>query len=234
MLENNANLFANGARPMGILTAPGAITEETAKQLREQWETSYGGSNYGKTAVLGGDLKYQPLTINAAESQFIEQLKIGAEMICACFHVPPYKVMGDAPTHNNAEVLNQEYYGQCLQIHIESIEECLNQGIDMPENSETQFNLDGLLRMDTKSQIEALGNGTNRGIIAPNEARKKMNLKPVDGGDTPFMQEQNWPINMLAERQPDAATIEAPAPEPIIVDDSAEKFLLAISKGFDA
>lgn len=226
MLENSAKLFANGARPTGILTAPGAITNETAERLKLHWEKNYGGENYGKTAVLGDDLKYTPLTVTAVESQMIEQMKMGAEMICACFHVPPYKVMGNAPTHNNAEILQQQYYDQCLQNHIESIEECLDQDLDLPMNVRIQFNLDGLLRMDTKTQVETLGAGVNKAIYAPNEARKKMNMKPVEGGDVPFLQQQNWPINMLAGRSIEELNGTQPdAPGPVPVDDTEKQFM---------
>lgn len=204
MIENSAMLFENGARPAGILTAPGAIDDATAKRLKEHWETNYGGSNYGKTAVLGDDLKYTPISITAAESQLIEQFKNGAEAICACFQVPAYKVnIGNAPTHNNAEILQQQYYDQGLQRHIENIEECLNQGLELPDDVMVEFDLDSLLRMDTKTQVETLGNGVNRAIYAPNEARKKMNLKPIEGGDIPFLQHQMWPVNMLANRSPE-------------------------------
>lgn len=225
MLENSAKLFANGARPTGILTAPGAISNETAELLKEQWEKNYGGENYGRTAVLGDDLKYTPLTVTAVESQMIEQLKMGAEMICACFHVPPYKVMGNAPTHNNAEILQQQYYDQCLQILIESIEECMDQDLDLPDNLMLQFDLDGLLRMDTKTQVETLGAGVNKAIFSPNEARKKINLKPVEGGDVPFLQQQNWPIDMLADRTIDELNGSQPVQDVAPVDDTEKQFM---------
>lgn len=228
MLENNAKLFQNGARPTGILTAPGAISDETARELKTNWEANYSGENYGKTAVLGDDLKYTPLTVTAAESQMIDQMKMGAEMICACFHVPPYKVMGNAPTHNNAEILQQQYYDQCLQILIESIEECMDQGLELPDRMHMQFDLDGLLRMDTKTQIETLGAGVNKAIYSPNEARKKVNLKPVVGGDVPFLQQQNWPIDMLAERNMDELNGAREEQEEIIPMDE-EKQLMQLS-----
>lgn len=223
MLENSAKLFANGARPTGILTAPGAISNETAERLKAHWEKNYGGENYGKTAVLGDDLKYTPLTVTAVESQMIEQLKMGSEMICSCFHVPPYKVMGSAPTHNNAEILQQQYYDQCLQILIESIEECMDQGLDVPDGMQMQFDLDGLLRMDSKTQMETLSMGVKGGIDTPNEARKKRNKKPLVGGDTVYLQHQDYPIEQVFMRN-DLNEKETP-------QDDTEKHIMALSLG---
>lgn len=200
-LENSAKLFANGSRPSGILTIPEAITKEHAGELSEQWEARYGGDNYGKTAILGGDLKYQPLSMNSEETEIVAQLRMTAEMVCSTFHVPPYKIgVGEMPSYNNVEALNLEYYNSALQRLIEDIELCIHHGFDMSEKTALEFDIDGLLRMDTKSQIETLGMAVDKAIYAPNEARKRVNVSPVEGGDVPLLQQQMWPINILAKR----------------------------------
>lgn len=226
-LENSAKLFANGSRPSGILTVPEAITKENAIAMREQWEINYGGENYGKTAILGGDVKYSPITMSAEESMIVEQMKMTAEMVCSTFHVPPYKVgVGQAPSYNNVEALNLEYYNSALQSPIESIELCLDEGLEITGGRGVEFDIDGLLRMDKKSQIETLGLAVDKAINSPNEARKKMNIKKVEGGDMPMMQHQMWPINVLANRTVDDLNGTQPAPsEPI------EQQLAAISIG---
>lgn len=198
--ENSSRHFQNMSRPSGILTAPGAISDDVARRLKDHWETNYSGENYGKTAVLGDDLKYQPLSVTAVESQMVEQLKLNAEIVCSAFHVPAYKVIGNAPSYNNIEALEQQYYGQCLQVLIESIELLLDEGLEMPEGVGTEFDLDVLLRMDAKTQIETLGAGVDKAIYSPNEARRKLNLKPVTGGDSPMIQQQNFSLEALAKR----------------------------------
>lgn len=204
ILQNSATLFKNLSRPGGLLTAPGAISDETAQRLKAHWEENYGGDNKGKTAVLGDDLKYQPISmVNPVDSQLVEQLKLSADIVCATYHVPPYKVIGNAPAYNNIEALDSAYYSQCLQVLIEAIELLLDEGLGVPEKTGFEFDIDGLLRMDTKTQVETLGQGVNKAIYSPNEARKKMNLKPVEGGNVPLLQQQMWPINMLSERSMD-------------------------------
>lgn len=200
-IKQSAYHFKNGARPTGIITAPGAISKESADALKAAWESGYGGENYGKTAVLGSDLKYIPVSRTAAESQMIEQLKWNDEKIASVFHVPFYMVGGSAPSYDNVGALSQQYYSQCLQIYIESIEECLDQNLGFPDDKTgVEFDLDGLLRMDKKAQIETLGTGVNKGIYAPNEARKEQNLKPLDGGDSVYLQQQNYSLEALAKR----------------------------------
>jgi hypothetical protein len=116
------------------------------------------------------------------------------------------------------------YYGQCLQIHIESIELCLDEGLALPAQYAIKFDLDGLLRMDQASQIKALVEGIGGGLYAPNEGREKLNLPPVTGGETPYLQQQNYSLAALAKRDEGDPFAPTPAPaapaEP--VGDTAE------------
>lgn len=221
--HNSTRFFANMSRPSGILTAPGAISDETASRLKDHWDENYSGRHLGKVAVLGDDLKYQPIVVTAADSQMVEQLRLTAEIVCSTFHVPAYKVIGDTPSYSNIEALEQQYYNQCLQVLIESIELCLNNGLDMPAGLGTNFDLDGLLRMDSATKAESYRNLTGSGIMAPNEARRKFDLPPVEGGDAPYLQEQNYSLEALARR-------DAQAPDLVPADDSKE-FLVEFTKG---
>lgn len=199
--NGSAAFFENGAQPSGILIAPGAISDESAKRLKEKWEENYGGVNRGRLAVLGDGLKYQALTMTAVDAQLIDQMKMPAEMVCSVFHVPGYMVgVGTAPTYNNVEALLQNYYSQCLQSLIESLELCLDEGLALPDKYRTEVDLDGLLRMDAATLVKTLSDGVGGGILAPNEARHKLNLKPKKGGDTPYLQQQNYSLAALDER----------------------------------
>lgn len=200
---NSATFFENGSRPGGILSAPGAIKDETAKRIKEYWENEFSGAKVGKVAVLGDGLQYNAMSIPAEEAQLIEQLKWSAETVCSCFHIPPYMIgVGSMPNYNNIEALNQQYYTQCLQNLIESIELCLDEGLGLTEISGktygTEFDLDDLLRMDSKTMADT--EERLKIFKTVNEARKRFNLSPVEGGDTVFRQEQDHAIEALARR----------------------------------
>lgn len=196
---NSTQFFNNKSQPGGLLLAPGAISDETAARLKAAWELNYTGENAGKTAVLGDGLKYEPITVTAHDSQLIEQLKWTAEVVCGVFHVPPYKIgVGELPSYDNIQALNTEYYTRCLQIQIESAELCLDEGLEMKNGIGTEFDLDGLLRMDSAAQMEVLDK--SKGIMSPNEQRKKLDLKPTKGGDSPMLQQQNFSLAALAKR----------------------------------
>jgi HK97 family phage portal protein len=242
--KNSTRFFENGSKPGGILAAPGEISDETAKRLKEHWETNYSGSNAGKVAVLGDGLKYESMTVDAVDSQMIEQLKYTGEVVCSTYHVPPYKVgIGQQPTYNNVQALNTEYYSQCLQVLFEAIELCLDEGLGTGEKLGTEFDIDNLLRMDTLTQMDTLDKGKN--VFTPNEARKRVNMPPVTGGDSVYRQQQDYSLEALAKRDakddPFAKTAPPKSSEPGEDDDAANdnemelqaaKALLAVTKGF--
>lgn len=228
--RHSARFFGNGARPGGILIAPGAISDENAKKIKEHWDTKFSGSNAGKVAVLGDGMTYQPMTQTALDAQQSEQLRSSAELICSAFHVPAYKVgVGPIPTYQNAEVLNQIYYSDCIQKLVEACEALLDEGLGLAslkgKTYGAEFEIDDLVRMDMKSRVESAEKAIGSGGMAPNEARARwLGLGPVKGGDTPYMQQQNYSLGALAERDADKPFAKpTPAAPALPAPDEAEK-----------
>lgn len=199
--SNSLSFFDNQSRPSGILTTPQSITDDEAKRLRDEWQKAHGRGKQGGVAALGDDLKYTPIGMTATDSQLIEQLKWSGQMVCSVYHVPSYMVgMADPPAVDNIEALNQQYFGQCLQWLIESFEVCMDEGLGLAPGYCTKLDLKGLLRMDTATRYKAHKDGITAGWLAPNEARASEEMDPVDGGDTPYLQVQNYSLAALAER----------------------------------
>ncbi|HUU83304.1 MAG TPA: phage portal protein [Phycisphaerae bacterium] len=213
---NSTKFFAQGSQPGGILVAPGAISDTTAQALKLYWETNFSGDNIGKVAVLGDGLKYEPMTVKAVDAQLIEQLKWTGLDVCTAFHVPAYMVgVGSQPTYANAEPLNQQYYSQCLQVHFESLELALDEGLELPAPYGTEFDLEDLIRMDGANKMKMATDGVGGGVLTVNEARAKFDLRPVAGGTTPYLQQQYYSLEALNRRDLAAAAPPTPAvPEP--------------------
>jgi HK97 family phage portal protein len=202
-IQNNSTTFFNNAsRPSGILVAPGAISDENAAIMKARWEENYSAGNSGRTAVLGNGLKYESMSVPAQEAQLIEQLKWTVEDVARCFHMPLFKVGGDVPAGSTIEALNLMYYSDCLQALIEAAEICMDEGLEFKDSQRyyTEFDLDGLLRMDQVAQVKMLAESVKGGIRSPDEAREKLNLPPVAGGDSVYLQQQNYSTAALAKR----------------------------------
>jgi HK97 family phage portal protein len=193
--------------------------KQPPSSLKDYWDNNFTGDNAGKIAVLGDGLQYQSLTIDPVDAQMVEQLKWTAEVVCSTFHVPPYKIgVGDMPTYNNIQSLNVEYYSQCLQRLIEDAELCLDEGlsIGLGVNTNgtvygTEFDLDGLLRMDSVTQMQVLKDSA--GILEVDEMRAKLDRRPTKGGDAVYLQQQNYSLEALAKRDAaDDPFAKAPPP----------------------
>jgi phage portal protein BeeE len=155
------------------------------------------------------------MAMSAADSQVVEQLKMTAEIIYSTFHVPLYKGgLGPLPAVSNIEALDQQYYSQCLQSLIEAMELLMDDGLGLDKKKGVEFDLDVLLRMDTQTRYKVLGEGVKSALLSPNEARKKENMPPVPGGDSPYLQQQNYSLEALAKRdsQPDPFSKSGAAP----------------------
>jgi HK97 family phage portal protein len=211
--NNSANFFGNASKPGGLLIAPGRIDPENAARLKQYWDTNFTGENAGKIAVLGDGLKYEGMAVNPDDAQLIEQLKWTAEVVCSTFHVPPYKIgVGALPSYNNVQSLNVEYYSQCLQVLIEAIELCLDEGLATGDKLGTEFDIDNLLRMDGVTQMQMLKDSA--GILSPDEMRAKLDKKPVEGGKSPMVQQQNYSLAALAKRDAQDDPFGTAKPEP--------------------
>lgn len=235
-----ARLAANGVRPGGIIFYPGNIPPEEAARIQANWQEKYAGpEGAGRIAVLGQGAKYEPLALTSEEAQLIEQLKYTAEVVCSAYHVPPYKIgIGAQPTYNNVQALNVEYYSQCLQVLIESIEVCLDEGLGTGETLGTEFDTDNLLRMDSVTLMDMLDKGKN--YFTPDEGREKIGLAKTEGGNKVYRQQQDFSLAALAKRDAkddpfETAKPEKPAEPPAPANDDAEmeaaKALAAIRKG---
>ena len=232
ILHNSTFFFGNGSNPGGVIEVPGDISNEVADRLKARWDEGFSGENAGKVAILANGMKYTQMKVSAVDSQVVEQLKWGAEVICAVFHVPASKAgFAPPPGHDNVEALDQQYYSAALQILIESIEQCLDDGLGLTtgdvaaQKYGTEFDIDDLLRMDSARMIDTLGKGVLSALFKPNEARKKLNLPPVPGGDSPYLQQQNYSLEALNKRdqQPDPfATTPARSALPPAADEEPE------------
>jgi HK97 family phage portal protein len=223
----SALLFENSSTPGGIITAPGNIDAIDQDRFKTEWEQRFMRGNRGRVAILGGGLKYERVSMTNVEGQLIESLKWSAEVVCSVYHVPPYKVgVGALPSYNNVQALNVEYYSQALQSHIEEIEELLDYGLGLDGTSfGTEFDTETLLRMDTTTLVTTLRDAVGAGVMSPNEGRSKLDLKPVKGGESPYLQQQNYSLAALAKRDtqadpfaPKTPALPPPAAAPAAAD----------------
>lgn len=210
---NSIAIIKNMASPSGHFTSPNKIDDETAARMKKDFEEKFGNGNLGRVLVTGVGLEYKPTPkgLSAMDAQLIEQLKFTVEDVARAFHMPMFKLGGDVPRGSTVELLGIVYFTDCIQAQVESIEACLDEGLELPSDKHTELDLDALLRMDNTALVTAEAEAVKGGIKAPNESRKRLNLPPTAGGETPYMQQQNFSLAALAKRDAKADPFETTA-----------------------
>ena len=229
-IQNSSNSFFNNGQNLGgVLTAPGAISDETAQRLL----TTMKAKLPGEWLIAGDGLEANKWGMTAVDSQLIEQLRLTAEQVCGAYGVPPYLVdIGPAPPYT-WESLILKYHSQCIQSLATNFEKAHDKGLGLVEKVEgrqlgTEFDIDDLIWMDTATRVESALKSIGSGGMSPDEARKRyFGLAKVAGGKTPYMQNQMWPLKQLAERETPAAPALPELPvvtdEPVEEDDTLEE-----------
>jgi phage portal protein BeeE len=93
-----------------------------------------------------------------------------------------------------------------------SLEDALDEGLELPAPYGTEFDLDALIWMDTETRSKAAKDAA--GTLTINEIRRKFyGLGPVEGGDVVYLQQQMFSLAALAERDA-AAPFATPPPAP--------------------
>lgn len=201
ILRNATNFFGNNQQPGGLLTAPAGMSQVDFDRVKAYWEENYSGDNTGKVAVIGADMKFTTFAMKSIDSQMIEQTRYSDEQICQPFGIPPFKVgIGSIPAGLGVDGLNQLYYADALQAHIEHMETLLTEYLTLDAGVSVSLDIDALIRMDESKRAEVETKLVAGKIKTPDEGRARFNLPPTGGGGTLWGQHQDYPLGVLAER----------------------------------
>jgi phage portal protein BeeE len=236
------------SRPSGTLQTDLVLSPAQTKELRERFEEISSDLNTGGTPILTAGLKYNPITMSATDSEIIATYRLTKEDIASIFRVP-LALIGDMEkaTFGNTESLMRFWVASGLGFIVEHLENTLDRLFDLPANESIEFDTDFLLQADFKGRMEGYKVGVTGGFITPNEIRLREGFKPLEGGNTLYMQMQNVPIDLTGKKlEADIEAVEVgtecardcggtgdPEPEPVPNEEDQAK-AIAISKSFES
>lgn len=197
--EYNTRFYESGGTPSGVLqvdTDLGGMSEQTdsagnklskKEVLRREWEKVHSGpSNAHRIAILDLGLKYQPLSISQADSQFVEQQEITVLDIARFFGVPAYKLQAGKQSYNANEQAAIEYM-MGLQPRVTQTEEeqtwKLLPGTVRKKGWEVRYNMMAILRSDSKSRSSYYKAMWECGAYSVNDIRALEDMPDTDGGN---------------------------------------------------
>lgn len=186
-VENQAeSFFSNGCNLSGILTVQGQLSEKQRQDIRASWQQAYGAGGNG-IAILQGNQNYQPVSLNASDSQMLESRQFSIQDIARFFNISP-TLLGDLShsSYNTIEATNLQFLTYTIAPYVVMIEEELNRKlVGQSESGQIYINLDetALLKTDKTATASYYTTLLNAGVFSINEIRKELGYNPVEGGD---------------------------------------------------
>lgn len=198
--------FANGVRPSLLLVTPGekTLTADQRNTLETALQEKHAGAmNAGRPMLIEGGITPHTVSLTPEDAQMLESRSFSVEEICRFFEVPPHMIGHTEKTTSWGTGLEEQtlrFQKFTLRRRLKRIEQAIMKQLLTPADRAAgivvEFNLEGLLRADSKGRSEFYRTMTQIGAMTINEVRGLENLPPVAGGEVPRMQSQNIPINL--------------------------------------
>lgn len=172
--------FNGGAIPPAYLESDNPdLTQEEADQMKAVWLQSYGGINM-TPPVFNSSTRVKTLAANARESQLVESRQYSLTEIANMIGLPAYYLgaPNSSRTYSNVSEENLQLVRWSLLPWISRIEQKLTDYI--PRGQSVKFNVDALLRPDTKTRYEAHAIAIDKGFLTVDEVREFENREPLD------------------------------------------------------
>jgi len=196
-------LYKTGLTGKAVLEYTGDLDQNARERLVKGFEQFANGSeNAGKIIPVPLGMKLVPLDIKLTDSQFFELKKYSALQIAAAFGIKPNQINDyEKSSYASAEAQNLAFYIDTMLFILKQYEEEITYKTLTSNLIKSgyfwRFNVNVILRADSKTQIEALAKGVNNMIYTPNEARGFLDLPAEEYGDSLYANGNYIPINKV-------------------------------------
>lgn len=206
--KHNVNLLNNGARPSGaVIFKPKDdqgfsvnLTDTQRQQLITDLNNRFSGtSNAGRPLLLEGDFDWKEMGLSPKDMDFLNLKHMSATDIALCFGVPSQLVgVPDAQTYANVSEARLALYEETIIPYLRKIESDLNEWLVPMFGEDLHFCYDidqiPALSERRKKTYENVTSAVREGIITRNEARERLGLSPMSGGDELYISANLFPL----------------------------------------
>lgn len=193
--EFGSSFFGNAARPSGVLSHPGQLSQEAAKRLRDSWSSMHRGANKaGKVAILEEGMRWDHLSIPPNDAQFLESRSFQVREIARIYRVPPHLLadLEGGASFASIEQMSMDFLRYSLRPWLVRWEQELMRKLLADRGQYyIEHSADALLRGDTTTRFNAYKIGREGGWLSVNDIRRLEGMNMVAGGDA-YLQ----PLNM--------------------------------------
>ena len=206
--KHNVNLLQNGARPSGAVVFKPRdesgmnvqLSESQRQQVINDLDMRFSGSqNAGRAMLLEGDFDWKEMGLSPKDMDFLQLKNMSTRDIALCFGVPSQLVgIPDANTYSNMAEARLALYEETIIPLLKRTESDLNEWLApmFGERLRIQYDIDGIPAMQERRKriYENVIKAVDSGVISRNEARERLDLEPIEGGDDVYINASLFPL----------------------------------------
>jgi len=180
------SLFANRARPDGVLATEMELNPDEIKALGKQWNKAHRGvGKVAKIAVLTKGLKYDPITIAPKDLEYVNSQGMNAERILGIFGVPKDRFnMTDTVNLANADAMERAYYKSTIAPRVKLRDAYMTKIVKLYD-PRLFVESENMIPEDKEFKLKEEKQDLENAVITINEVRNRRGLDPVPWGDVP-------------------------------------------------
>jgi len=164
--------------PNGVLTSDQPLTTADATTLKNRFLASVKAT---EPVVLGQGTTYKPLLLTPNEMQWLDTQNFNVVAIARLFGIPPRLMLaaieGTSQTYANQSQEELSFVRWTVMAYLREIEAAVTWLL--PRSQTARFNLDAILRADTKTRYESHQIGITAGFLTVPEVRTIEGLPPI-------------------------------------------------------
>jgi HK97 family phage portal protein len=170
--------FTKGGHPTGLLSVPGAPTQEQADAIKARLMSILAGSR--EPLVVPDGTNYVKLQVSPEDSQYIDLMRFEVEQTCRRHGVPPSMVYGavsgQSVTYSNATQADLAYLKHTLSYPIDLFEDAMSAMTASPRV--VKLNRDAILEGDPMGRLDMHVKRVQNRLATINEVRALEDLDP--------------------------------------------------------
>ena len=223
--KHNIALLENGARPSGAVVfkpindrgIPMQLTDAQRKQLSEDVDNRFSGpNNAGRPLLLEGDFDWKEMGLSPKDMDFLQQKHLAAKDIALCFGVPSQLIgVPDAQTYANVQEARLALYEETIIPLAMRVCSDFNEWLApaFGDDIRIQYDFEQIPAMTERRRriYENVTSAVREGIISRNEARERLGLEPITGGDDVFIAANLFPLGSAEVAPAEGADAEEDA-----------------------
>ena len=196
-IESNGfrrQMWHRGGRFNAYLTRPKDVaqwSEPAFQRFKETWKASWAGGDAaegGGMPILEDGMEIKTVQFNSKDAQWAESVKLSREDCAAVYHVNPGMIWpGSGQTYASARDNARALYNDCLAPTLMQATDRLNMvllpRVGEPGNHYIAYDITIKTEGTYEEKIATLSSAVGAPFLSRNEARARLDLPAIEGGD---------------------------------------------------